>query len=236
MKKAIVFDFDGTLTKKDQNIWKMLWNKCGYETGPKSLYVNLYIKHRINREISRQEWFDTTCMAFRVTRMNHKDLIDVSEQIELLPGTEKLIKTLHKKGYKLFIVSGCIKETIELVLGDLAKYFTHIESNTCEFDKDGHLTKLIPTKYDYEGKADFVEHSSILAGMNYLKQNGYNQKNIIFVGNGDNDEWVYKTGCTTICINPTLADYTNNIKWNKVYKDINDITGLMQATNEAFEK
>ena len=44
MKKAIVFDFDGTLTKKDQNIWKMLWEKCGYDTGPKSLYVNLYIK------------------------------------------------------------------------------------------------------------------------------------------------------------------------------------------------
>lgn len=227
MKKAIVFDFDGTLTKKDQNIWKMLWEKCGYDTGPKSLYVNLYIKHRINREISRQDWFDTTCMAFKIKHMNRKSLIDVSKKIELLPGTEKLIKTLYDKGYKLYIVSGCIKETIELVLGDLTKYFTHIESNTCEFDNAGYLTKLIPTKYDYEGKADFVEA---------LKNHGYDQKNIVFVGNGDNDEWVYKTGCTTICINPSIAEYTNKTKWNKVYHDINDITNLMQATEESLNK
>ena len=227
MKKAIVFDFDGTLTKKDQNIWKMLWQKCGYDIGPKSLFVSLYLKHRINREISRQDWFDATCTAFKITKLHNDDLLKVSNQIELLSGSEKFIKTLHEKGYKLFIVSGCLKETIQHVLGDLAKYFTHIESNYCEFDKDGYLTKLIPTKYDYEGKADFIEK---------LKNNGYDKKNIIFVGNGDNDEWVYKTGCTTICINPTLANYTNSTKWNKVYKDVNDITTLMQATKELLEK
>ena len=227
MKKAIIFDFDGTLTKKDQNIWKMLWEKCGYGTGPDSLYVKLYKEHRIQKKITREQWFSSTCTAFRFTRMHHKDLVNVSQQIELLPGTEKLIKTLHQKGYKLYIVSGCIKETIELVLGDLTKYFTHIESNQCQFKSDGYLDKLIPTPYDYEGKADFVEG---------LKKKGFKAKNIVFVGNGDNDEYVYQTGCTTICINPTLADHTNQTKWNKVYKDVNDITSLMDATKETLGK
>ena len=214
MKKAVVFDFDGTLTKRNQNIWKMLWEKCGYTTDKESLYAKLYVKHVIKKEISREDWFNLTCHAFKKKDLTYSDFYNVSNQIELINGARETIVKLYNKGYSLFVVSGCIKETIEMVLGDCVKYFDEIESNNCVFDDNGKLLKLVPTIYDYEGKAKYVD---------ILKSRGYLPENIIFIGNADNDEWVYQSGCKTICINPQNADIMNTHKWKKVYLNVTDL-------------
>ena len=75
-KKAIVFDFDGTLTKKNQNIWKMLWETCGYPTDKTSLYAKLYVSHVIKKEITRKQWFDLTCEAFKKKNLDFKDFLN----------------------------------------------------------------------------------------------------------------------------------------------------------------
>ncbi|MBQ3494637.1 MAG: HAD-IB family phosphatase [Clostridia bacterium] len=221
MKKAVVFDFDGTLTQKNQNIWKMLWEKCGYTTDKNSLYAELYVRHVIKKEISREEWFNLTCDAFKNKKMTYFDFYDVSEQIKLINGARETILDLYNRGYSLFIVSGCIRETIEIVLGDYVKYFEDIESNLCVFDMNGNLQKLIPTDYDYEGKAKYVD---------ILKSKGYSPENIVFVGNADNDEWVYQTGCKTICINPQNADVNNSKKWKKVYHNVTDLRQIFDIS------
>lgn len=223
MKKAVVFDFDGTLTKKNQNIWKMLWEKCGFATDKNSLYAKLYVKHVIKKEITRANWFNLTCLAFKNKKMTYGDFYDVSRQIELLPGARETILKLHNSGYSLFIVSGCIRETIEIVLGDYAKYFEDIESNKCIFDTKGKLIQLVPTNYDYEGKAKYVE---------ILKDQGYMPENITFVGNADNDEWVYESGCKTICINPQNADVGNSKKWKKVFYNVTDLRQIFTSRSE----
>ena len=214
MKKAIVFDFDGTLTKKNQNIWKMLWEKCGYRTDKESLYATLYVKHVIKKEISRDDWFNLTCMAFKNKKLTRSDFYAVSKQIELINGAKETILDLYNKGYYLYIVSGCIKETIEIALGKYIRYFEDIESNECIFDINGKLQKLIPTPYDYEGKAKYVQN---------LKKQGFEPENIIFIGNSHNDEWVHQEGCKTICINPQYADVDNMQKWKKVYYNVTDL-------------
>ena len=53
-------------------------------------------------------------------------------------------------------------------------------------------------------------------------------EDIIFVGNADNDEWVHKSGCKTICINPQNAEITNKEKWKKVYFDVTDLRQIFQ--------
>lgn len=221
MKKAIVFDFDGTLTQKNQNIWKMLWEECGYPTDKESLYSKLYIKHVIKKEITRKQWFDLTCEAYKRKNMKYFNFYSVSKKINLINGARETILKLYNSGYSLFIVSGCIQETIEIALGDYVKYFEDIESNKCVFDINGNLQKLIPTDYDYEGKAKYVE---------ILKQQGYEPENIVFVGNADNDEWVYQTGCKTICINPQNADVANNQKWKKVFYNVTDLRQIFNIT------
>lgn len=227
-KKAVIFDFDGTLTKKNQNIWKMLWEACGYTTDKTSLYANLYVSHVINKEITRKQWFDLTCEAFKRKKLDFLAFYKTSKQIELINGFESTIKTLYNNGYELHIVSGCIKEAIEVALNKNAKYFTFIESNKAIFDENGFLEQLVPTNFDYEGKAKYIEN---------LKLKGIKAENITFVGNSDNDEWAYTSGCKTICINPDKADTENNKKWNVVIdklENLNKILNIIQEKNDKF--
>lgn len=217
-KKAVVFDFDGTLTKKNQNIWKMLWEVCKYPTDKTSLYAKLYVSHVIKKEITRKQWFDLTCEAFMKKNLNFVKFYNVSRQIQLIDGFEETIKTLNKKGYELYIVSGCIKEAIEIALGKYANYFTFIESNRAYFDKNGNLYKFKPTNFDYEGKAKFIEN---------IKKTGIKAENITFVGNSDNDEWAYTTGCKTICINPDKAESDNKTKWNVLFEKLDNLKQIL---------
>ena len=47
--KAVMFDFDGTITKSNGNIWKELWNDLGYFTGQESLYKCFIIGHILGK-------------------------------------------------------------------------------------------------------------------------------------------------------------------------------------------
>lgn len=225
-KKAIIFDFDGTLTKKNQNIWKMLWKQCGYPTDSSSLYAFLYISHVSKKIITRKEWFDLTCEAFMRRNLDFKGFYEASKQIELIDGLEETVKTLHKNGYELHIVSGCISEAIKLALADSAKYFTFVESNRAIFNSDKKLIKLIPTSFDYEGKARYIEG---------LKEQGIKSENIVFVGNSYNDEWAYTSGCKTICINPdSAADTSNTNKWNIVINKLDNLKQILPLVDNSL--
>ena len=217
--KTIVFDFDGTLTKQDQNIWKMLWQKLGYTTDKNSLYSKLYVEHTIKKTITRKQWFDLTCLAFKRKGMTKQTLIDVTKNIDLIDGFEGTIKSLYNLGYSLHIVSGCIKESIEEKLGENVKYFTNIEANRAVFDKNDKLKRFIATPFDFKGKAQYI---NLLKAFTKTKAS-----EIIFVGNGDNDEWVYQTGCKTICINPKNTDSKNRIIWHKEILDLKNLTQIL---------
>ena len=32
--KAVIFDFDGTLTERRGNLWKRIWKELGHDIGP----------------------------------------------------------------------------------------------------------------------------------------------------------------------------------------------------------
>lgn len=213
--KAVVFDFDGTLTEESQNVWKLLWDKCGEDGNAKR--QELYKKHRIDKTITRQEWFDLTLAEFKKYGISAKDIYQISRDIKLINGVGEVVKGLSRQGYDLYIVSGGLKESINAVLGSLTTYFSDIEANMCMFGQEGKIKRLIPTKYDYEGKAEYIEN---------LKSFGYNAENIVYIGNSDNDEWVKNTGCKTICVNPANADILNANKWDKIFLNVTDLRQL----------
>ena len=218
--KAVVFDFDGTLTVgRANNVWKMLYLKLGYDIGDGSNYKNSFLSFK-NKEYDYSSWVAVNKADFIKAGLNQNIFNEVLTEVKLISGIEKTLKELTNKGVKLFVLSGNIKYSIKHVLGDLSKYFTEISANDAIFDENGNLIDLIATKYDFEGKADFI--------VKVREELGLNPNELVFVGNGSNDIWAYKSGARTICINPKDADENNNEKWTKVLPVVKDLSEILE--------
>ena len=218
--KAVVFDFDGTLTiGRANNVWKMLYIALGYDIGEGSNYKNSFLSFK-NKEYDYASWVEVNKSDFIKAGLNKTIFNNVLTEINLIRGLEKTLKTLSEKGIKLFVLSGNIKYAIKSVLGDLADYFTEISANDAIFDNNGNLKDLVATKYDFEGKADFI--------VKVREELNVEPDEIVFVGNGSNDVWAYRSGAKTICINPKDADENNNEKWHVVLKSVKDLSEILE--------
>ena len=186
--------------------------------GENSLYKKLYNDFIFNK-ISHQEWCDLSLKEYKSKGMNFLLLDKLASEIELMAGAEETFKSLKAKGFSLHIVSGNITYVIEKVLGQNIKYFDTIVANEMLFDVSGKLTYIRGTKYDCEGKAEYIK--KICNMTNTLPKDTY------FIGNGYNDEWAYLTGCNTVCINSDDADQTNTTKWHKSLS-VNNLTELLE--------
>lgn len=205
--KVVVFDFDGTLTEKNGNLWKRIWQSLGHDIGPDSYYVSLF-KRFMSGNITHKEWCELTLEAFQEKGFNKQKLDEITNNMTLIQGAEDLIKHLYSKSVELHIVSGNIFSVIEKVLGKNNQYITCIKANEFLFDNNGDITEIVGTKYDHEGKATYIKE--------LCEKNGYKPSEILFIGNSMNDEWVYQSGARTLCVNPDETKTENSTIWNKV--------------------
>lgn len=220
--KAVFFDFDGTLTYKSPNIWKEIWKSCGYETGKQSYFASLFGRF-MRQEITHQEWCDLTCAEFIKSDFNIATLCELADSINLIDGFDKILEELKNNDISLHIVSGNLVPVIKRVLGDKIKYFDSINGNDISFDDQGHITFIKGTNYDFEGKAKFIEE--------YKEKTNSYASELVFIGNGDNDEWVHLSGCKTICINPDDADFTNSTKCHISKENVTNLTEILAELN-----
>lgn len=223
--KAVIFDFDGTLTEKRGNLWKKIWSELGYDVGPDSYYTSL-LKRFLNGELSHADWCVLTLKAYQDKGLTKEKFYDIMADMKLMVGAEELFQYLSSKNIELHIVSGNIVTAIEKVLGENKRYFTDIKANDFVFDEKGNITNIIGTKYDHKGKAEYIKE--------ICKAKGYKTSDVLFIGNSLNDEWVYTSGAKTLCINPDNAKSENKEIWNKViYTDnLFDLKNII--TNEEF--
>ena len=72
--KAIVFDFDGTLTKSDDHLttWQRIWIELGYSVDE----CNKLHQDFDNKKFSHQEWCDKTCHKFQEKHLTKNILSD----------------------------------------------------------------------------------------------------------------------------------------------------------------
>ncbi|MBO5394805.1 MAG: HAD-IB family phosphatase [Clostridia bacterium] len=205
--KTVIFDFDGTL-HQSSNMWRTIWHKLGYPTHRESYFRAIFNAFK-EGELTHKEWTELTCKAFRQKGLTQKKVWDYAKDITLLDGAQELFQALKENGYCLYIVSGNIEEVIKIALGNNQKYFSGICANKFVYDKRGNFKTIEATTYDYEGKAKFIEK--------YKQKTGSMAQDIIFVGDGDNDEWAHLSGCRTICFNPhSETDAGNKTKWHRV--------------------
>ena len=220
--KAIVFDFDGTLTYKSTNVWRALWKEIGESVGEDSKYRELY-RRFMRKEISHQEWCDLTCEVFKAGGVDKAMVNKIARWTWLMPGAEDTFRLCKKRGLSLNIVSGSVCDVIYKVLGDNVKYFDSITANKMIFDADGKLESIKGTKYDFEGKARFIERLCMLKGIS--------TKDVVFVGNSLNDEWVSTTGCKTLCINPSNSIGAIPNAWSKKLWDVQNLKEILPHLN-----
>ncbi|MEG1500275.1 MAG: HAD-IB family phosphatase [Clostridia bacterium] len=216
--KAIFFDFDGTLTYKSPNIWKTIWKSCDYDTSADSYFADL-LKRFMKKEITHQEWCDLTYVEFAKAKFNVLDLNLLADNVHLINGLKQTLKVLKENNVDIHIVSGNIVQVIARSLGTLTKYFSSINGNRISFDERGVISHIKGTTYDFEGKAKFINE--------YKEKTGLQSSELVFVGNGDNDEWAHLSGCKTICINPDETDSSNFVKWHLVKDNVTDITDIL---------
>lgn len=222
--KTVIFDFDGTL-HLCPTAWKAIWQKLGYSTYADSEFVKLFNAF-MEGEVSHKEWCDLTAKAFRKKSLK-KDVVDkIGANTILLKNVDTALKYLKENGYKVYILSGGIREVIQIALGDAAQYVDGIMASDLIYDKKGIFKSIQGTNYDYAGKANFVKE--------YIKTTNSDPEDITFVGDGDNDEWVHSSGCNTICINPKKhTDHENREKWHQVLftEDFVDVLPLIENAN-----
>ncbi len=212
--KAIVFDFDGTLTKSNDKTttWQRIWLKLGYDV---EICNNLHGQFSA-KMIEHQKWCDITCDYFKRKGMTKNTLNEVASEISLIEGAIPTLRKFKEDGIFLYIASGSIKDVINNVLGlDNTTIFEEIQANRMEFDSNGNLRKIIGTKYDFEGKCTFIKHVA--------DQLNINPYEILFVGNSNNDELAYASGAITLCVNPNQTNQYKANVWNNLINDMNTL-------------
>ena len=216
---AIVFDFDGTLTLSSDPIvkttWENIWTSLGYDVRE---CQNLH-KRFDKKEITHPEWCKITEKYFKKKNMKKELLYTIADRITLIDGVEETFQELRQRDIKIYIASGSIKLIIQSALGRLNEYVDMIRANEMRFDENGYLTRIIGTKYDFEGKAEYIR---IIADDLQIST-----KDILFVGNSRNDHFAYESGARTLCINPRLTNITDTLIWNECIETCTNLTEIL---------
>lgn len=214
--KIVVFDFDGTLTKSNQvkTTWESIWIELGYSIE----HCQKLHKQFNDKKITHEQWCELTQQYFIEKKLNKSVLIDIAKRIEIIDGFQETIEYLKQRNILLYILSGSITEVIREVLGEYWTYFDRISANKFLFSQNNILEKIIGTKYDFKGKADFLT--------NITKHTKIPVDEILFIGNSSNDHHAHESGVRTLCINPHRTHY-DNLYWHDYIETVTNLKNII---------
>lgn len=202
--KVVIFDFDGTLTINDKHrtSWQTVWEYLGYSL----TFCDSLHRKFTNGELSHADWCQMTADYFKAKKLSRKNMQEIAASIKLIDGLTETLEILKENQVEMYICSGSIDVIIKDVLKENISYFTEIKSNEFAYDENADILKaIIGTSYDFAGKAAYIEKIA--------KQHGIKTKDIIFVGNSNNDEAAIKSGAKTLVVNPHFTDGYNRKYW-----------------------
>ena len=217
--RAVIFDFDGTLTKSNENIWKKLYLKLGLLVDKNSNYYKSYIDF-INKKYDYQSWVKVNEDDFKKGGLTESIFYEIAGEYELFNGVIETIKLLRKQNIKLYILSGNFVQAIKYILGENKDYFNDVSANNIYFDNSSFIKEITPTIYDFEGKATYIK--------NIMINENLSPEEVCFVGNGDNDIYAYRAGVKTICINPVNAKEDDEMIWSNVIKNCKNLEEILK--------
>lgn len=220
---AIIFDFDGTLTKTKQPKYLII-NECGYDNGTQSRKFLDEVK-AIQRETGEQRSVVFKKWLLKLIKDNNlNDNIENfnkgQDSIEYNKGVTTFfdninysakVKNVSLQHY--IVTSGFIEYLYNL---ELAKYFTKIYGSTFKLDKDNNIID-IATNTTYQMKIEAIKDINRANGK---KENDCN--NTIYVGDSLTDgyamDFIHNNGGKTIFVHQTneTLDIYNELNKNNI--------------------
>jgi phosphoserine phosphatase len=225
--KAVVFDFDGTLTKpgSTRSTWEAIWEHLGYDANECGLLANRFYR----KDITHPEWCRITLNKFKDRNLTRDAVISVAKGLELIQDFDECMEELQRLGIPSYLVSGSIWDVIAAVLGDRTRYFQRIEANTFGYiGPDHRLGTIAGTKFDFQGKGDFVTEVA--------KELRVSTSNILFVGNDINDVHVKKVGARTLLVNPHLTSAADESAWDKCLPAMRSLLEILPFVDSGLEE
>ena len=200
MTKAVIFDFDGTLTK-DHNTWYKIWKELNMQ----EVDDLLYNKYK-SGEFTYDEWVEAAFKYFVQGKLNKTIINKIANEFKLINNVNETFKLLKEKGIKIYILSGSIINTIEIALKQSKKYVEKIEAHKLKFDDSGLVVGFEPPDHNLRNKQEFIRRT--------IGQLNIKADELLFVGNDWNDESACKTGCRTLCLYAEGTDANDKILWH----------------------
>lgn len=225
--KAVVFDFDGTLTKpgSTRSTWEAIWERLGYDANECGLLANrFYLK-----QITHPEWCRITLEKFRARQLSYDVVIGVARGLELIQDFDECMEELQRLGVPPYLVSGSIWDVIAALLGDRTRYFRRIEANAFGYiGPDKRLGTITGTKFDFEGKGDFIREVA--------KELHVSTSNVLFVGNDINDVHVKEVGARTLLVNPHQTSAADESAWDKCLPRMSSLLEILPFVDSGWEE
>lgn len=215
-KRIVLLDMDSTLIKEE--VIDLLASKAGVgekvaEITARAMAGELDFKQSLQERVAL------------LAGVSEEVLGQVAQEITLSPGARTLVRTLHRLGHKVGVVSGGFLDVIEPTLKELGIDF--YQANRLEI-VDGKLTgKLLGQIIDREAKATALREFAAAEGV-ALSQT-------IAIGDGANDLGMLEVAGLGIAFNakPAVRDAADSTI-NFPYLDA--VLYLMGITREEIEK
>lgn len=214
--KAVVFDFDGTLTvnHNQKSSWQKIWELIG---DPNNLCVEL-LKQYKTQEISHSRWCQLTEEYFKEKGLTENQVRELAKSQVLIKGFHEVLNQLNSLGVSIFICSGSVNTFIDEAIPDEDKpLIKDIRSNVFIYN-NGLLNEIQGTKFDFDGKRKFVEK--------IMHDYGLSASEVAFVGNSDNDIFVHRARVRTIAVNPNNID-PNGKEWAFYIDEFDDLHKIL---------
>ncbi len=188
---AVFFDVDGTLVHhpRGETVWQVL-NRAFLGDDARN-------EERFRRflagDLSYADWVALDVGDWIERGVRRRDIVRVIRaELAPAPGAREAILELHRRGYRLAVISGTLDLVIETLLPGLP--FDRVLTNRVEFGPDGRITGWRATPWDVEGKGEAVE--MIAAEM------GFPPRWCAFVGDHWNDLAAFARAGTAIAFHP----------------------------------
>lgn len=216
--RAVIFDFDGTLTVEHDRgtVWQRLWEEAGLSRDECSFHHERYRRGEINHS----EWCDITCKRFREQVVTRETILRVAHDIKLVESIQNTIAEMKSRNIHTSILSGSIKEVIQIALGDNYRWIDDVQANEIEFDDNGLIRKIHGTPYDYKTKPDYIRQ--------VVKRRRLDPLQVLFVGNSANDAWASRSGARTVCVNPIETDPGNSRNWTSSIRHMTSLSQILR--------
>lgn len=178
MQKVIFLDLDGTVTP--DSTWLHLNIKLGITAEEDHALFEQYLEHALEYNNWTKELFRIHQSRGSITKT---ELEVFATNIILRPDAIDMVAVLKQKGWHIVLLSG----SVDLVVSTIAKRLEADDWRACSqlvFADDSTLSDIVSSGDESNAK--------IVIALEYLKQNNVSTDNAIAIGDGGNDQDLFK--------------------------------------------